>query len=87
MTFEQWWYDYCIKTGLLHHAAGRAKPHAASAWNAAASQSEADKTAIALLRAWVAGCGDERFSTKEQVKELIDASGDFLASQSDKHSE
>lgn len=34
--------------------------------------------AIALLRAWVAGCGDERYSTKEQVRELIEKSGQFL---------
>jgi hypothetical protein len=34
---------------------------------------------LAHLRAWVAGCGDERYSTKEEVRELIEASGKFLA--------
>lgn len=36
--------------------------------------------AIALLRAWVAGCGDEHFSTKDECRELLQRSGDFLAS-------
>ena len=40
---------------------------------------EAD-IAIALLRAWVAGCGDEHFSTKDQCRDLLLRSGDFLAS-------
>ncbi len=35
--------------------------------------------AVALLRAWVAGCGDEHFSTKEQCRELLQRSGNFLA--------
>ena len=34
--------------------------------------------AIALLRAWVAGCGDEHFSTKEQCRELMNSSATFL---------
>ena len=34
--------------------------------------------AITLLRSWCAGNGDERFVTKEQVRELIEATGDFL---------
>lgn len=34
---------------------------------------------VALLRAWVAGCGDEHFSTKEQCRELLNHSGEFLA--------
>lgn len=36
--------------------------------------------AITLLRAWVAGCGDEHFSTKDQCRELLQRSGDYLAS-------
>lgn len=36
--------------------------------------------AVSLLRAWVAGCGDEHFSTKEQCRELLQRSGEFLAS-------
>ena len=40
---------------------------------------EARREAVALLRAWVAGCGDEHFSTKEQCRELLQRSGDFLA--------
>ena len=45
-----------------------------------AAMSEADfLTAIQLLRAWTAGCGDEHFSTKEQCRDLIAASGQFLA--------
>lgn len=36
--------------------------------------------AIALLRCWVAGCGDEHFSTKEQCCKLLETSGRFLAS-------
>ena len=35
--------------------------------------------AIALLRAWVAGCGDEHFSTKEQCRTLLERSGEFLS--------
>ena len=34
--------------------------------------------AIDLLRAWAAGCGDEHFSTKEQCRTLINASGEFF---------
>lgn len=41
-----------------------------------------EEKAIALLRAWVAGCGDEHFSTKEQCRELLKQSGDYLASRS-----
>lgn len=34
--------------------------------------------AIALLRAWVAGCGDEAFSSKDQCRELRERSAAFL---------
>jgi hypothetical protein len=34
---------------------------------------------LAHLRAWVAGCGDERYSTKDEVRELIQASGNLIA--------
>jgi hypothetical protein len=43
--------------------------------------------AISLLRAWVAGCGDEHFSTKEQCRDLLKQSGDYLASLSPQPSE
>lgn len=36
--------------------------------------------AIALLRAWVAGCGDEKFSDIKDCAELVKDSGDFLSS-------
>lgn len=38
---------------------------------------QADES-IALLRAWVAGCGDEKFSTAQECRELLEASGAFL---------
>lgn len=44
------------------------------------SVAQPEGAAISLLRAWVAGCGDERFSTKEQCRELLQRSGDYLAS-------
>ena len=44
-----------------------------------ALDSEQQRQAIQLLRAWVAGCGDERFSSKEQVRELLEVSGKFLS--------
>ena len=34
--------------------------------------------AIMLLREWVAGCGDEAFSTKEQCRDLRERSAAFL---------
>ena len=34
--------------------------------------------AIALLSSWCAGNGDERYVTKEQCRELIDHTGEFL---------
>ena len=33
-----------------------------------------------LLRAWVAGCGDEMFSSTEDCRRLLKRSGDFLQS-------
>lgn len=38
-----------------------------------------ESVAIDLLRAWVAGCGDEHFSTKDQCRDLLERSGRFLA--------
>ena len=34
--------------------------------------------AIALLRCWISGCGDPRFSTDEQCEELLAQSADFM---------
>jgi hypothetical protein len=34
---------------------------------------------IRLLRAWVAGCGDEHFSTKDECRELLERSSDILS--------
>lgn len=42
-----------------------------------AERSEFER-ALALLRSWVVGNGDERFVTKEQVRELLNQSGEFL---------
>lgn len=76
--FMKWWSGQDTK-----RLSDACRFSAWNAWCARASLSEADQRAIKLLRAWVAGCGDEAFSTKEQVKELRDASGEYLASLSD----
>ena len=34
---------------------------------------------LSLLQAWVAGCGDEHFSTKQECRELIQRSGNVIA--------
>ena len=61
-------------------------------WRAVCSEAarmldQPEERAITLLRAWIAGCGDEHFSTKEQCRELLDASGQFLASLTPQKSE
>ncbi len=44
------------------------------------AQLEAERNqAVALLRAWVAGCGDERYCASDECQELLHRSGDFLA--------
>ena len=34
---------------------------------------------LLALQAWVSGCGDEHFSTKDQCRKLIEQSGDLIA--------
>lgn len=34
---------------------------------------------LAALQAWVAGCGDEHFSTKDECRKLIERSGILIA--------
>jgi hypothetical protein len=71
---EEW------RTEMLDDYAGAEAAEVNALCDMALASLGVESQSVALLRAWVAGCGDEHFSTKDQCRDLLERSSRLLAS-------